>query len=591
MKSIEVKDLHWRYPAFTGEMNPWVLKGLNLEVEPGEFLGITGPSGAGKTTLCYLITGIMPHDMKIAYGNLSDYFKGEVNVLGETVSKLEGETLTGKGVLAPKVGLVQQDPESQFLRMSVLHEIALGCQLMQLDHKEIDERVKFAMDVTGLGYLYPIAHLVHPAELSGGQKQRVAIASFLAMRPDLLILDEPTSDLDPVGKREVVEVVRKLRDNFNLTVILVEHTSNVMLEFADRIALLYDGKIVKVDSPRKFYQGVQFAQTHGVSLPDLARVGNAIGLNPPPITVDEGLQDLVPKVKVLGKHDAPINVEPVIISTNDLWFRYPDGTIALKGVDIQIHKGDYLALLGRNGSGKTTLAKIFNGIFLPWKGEANVLGYDVFKKGTRRKLAMQVGYVFQNPAHQLFTRKVYDEVSIGLRNLQFSEEEIDDRVHAVLEAVNLKDKIEEDPSFLGKGQQQRLAVACILAMQPSVLIVDEPTTGQDYQMYESIMKLLDELHRTGTTILVITHDMRLVVEHCQQAAVLHEGQMIFTGSVRELFSNNEVLDSAYLECPITVGLSLAARKEIPNFPVLLNYKEWVDALDENPISEQVQSKV
>lgn len=578
MRAIEVKDLRWRYPAFTGESNPLVLKGLDLEVESGKFIGITGPSGAGKTTLCHLLAGIMPHDTKIPYGQLSDYFQGEIWVLEELVSKLEDGKLKGAGVLAPRVGLVQQDPEAQFLRMSVLHEIALGPQLMQLETSEIDERVKYSMEVTGLGYLYPIAHLVHPAELSGGQKQRVAIASFLAMRPDLLILDEPTSDLDPVGKREVVEVVRKLRDELDLTVILVEHTAEVMMEFADRVALLHDGKIVRVDDPRSFYRDVEFARDHGVSIPDLARVGEAIGLNPPPLTIEEGLRTLVPKVSAPAVGRQESDAPPSIISTHDLWFRYPDGTIALKGVNIEIHKGDYLALLGRNGSGKTTLAKIFNGIFIPWKGAASVMGHDVFKKGTRRMLAEEVGYVFQNPAHQLFTRRVYDEVSIGLKNLELGEDEIDERVRTVLEAVDLLDKLDEDPSFLGKGQQQRLAVACLLAMQPEVLIVDEPTTGQDYEMYESIMRLLDTLHDAGTTILVITHDMRLVVEHCKQAAVLHEGRLLYSGMVRDMFSNETVLDEAYLQTPVTVKLSMVAQEENPNFPMLLNLSEWVDAL-------------
>jgi energy-coupling factor transport system ATP-binding protein len=579
VKAIEIRDLHWRYPAFTGNMNPWILTGLNLEVETGEFFGITGPSGVGKTTLCYLINGIIPHDMKIPYGSLKDYFTGEVYVLGEVVSKLEDDKLVGKGVLAPRVGLVQQDPESQFLRMSVLHEIGFGCQLKQMDEKEIDERVKYAMEMTGLGYLYPIAHLIHPAELSGGQKQRVAIASFLAMNPELLILDEPTSDLDPVGKHEVIEVIRKLKDSSNLTVVLVEHTSELMLEFADRIALLHHGEIIKVDHPKNFYRDVEFAEEHGVSLPDLARVGYSIGVNPPPITIEEGLETLVPRVSAVKIAEPKSEDKPVVISTKDLWYQYDDGTIALKGIDLKIHDGDYLALLGRNGSGKTTLAKIFNGIFIPWKGEANVLGYDVCKKGTRRKLAMKVGYVFQNPTHQLFTRKVYDELSIGLHNLQLKQDEIDERIHAVLKAVNLEDKINEDPLFLGKGEQQRLAVACILAMQPSILIVDEPTTGQDYWMYESIMALLDKLHDSGTTILVITHDMRLVVEHCQQAAVLHEGNLLFTGTVRDLFSNNEILSRAYLDSPITAKLSMEAKKERTNFPMLLNYKEWVNALN------------
>ncbi len=580
MKAVEVKDLFWRYPAFVGEMNPWVLKDVNLEVEKGEFFGITGPSGAGKTTLCYFLAGILPHDTKLPGGIVTDYVRGEVDVLGEVVTKLEGEKLAGKGALSPRVGLIMQDPENQFLRMSVLHEVAFGVQMMRLAPEEITKRIREGLQAAGLGYLWPVAELLHPLELSGGQKQRVAIAAFLAMRPELLILDEPTSDLDPIGKREVIETVRTLKDSYDLTVILVEHVPEVMLEFADRVALLDDGKIVETDRPRKFYSSVKLAMEKGVRLPELARVADAADISPIPLTVEEGLEVLVPRVGPVALPDESKRERPVIISTEDVWFHYPDGTLALRGVSMKVRDGDYMALLGRNGSGKTTLAKIFNGIYAPEKGKAEILGQDATRKEVRNQLARKVGYVFQNPTHQLFTREVYEEMVYALRNLELDRKEIDRRVHSALKAVNLEDKIHEDPMFLGKGQQQRLAVACVLAMQPSVLIVDEPTTGQDYRMTESIMNLIDELHRAGTTILIITHDMTVVAEHCQQATVLHEGQAIFTGSVRDLFLDEEILERAFLEPPQTAKLSLAARRQRPDFPMLLNFQEWVGALED-----------
>lgn len=580
MKAVDIKDLYWRYPVFTGGDNPWILKGVNLEMEAGEFLGITGPSGVGKTTLCHLISGIMPHGTKLPYGSISDYFKGEITVMGELISKVEDEKLQGRGVIAPRVGLVQQDPEPQFVRMSVMHEIAFGLQLMQLSSDEIDERVKEAMEMTGMGYMYPIADLVHPSELSGGQKQRVAIASLIAMRPELLILDEPTSDLDPVGKFEVIELIRKIKEEFDTSVILVEHDPEVLLEFTDRILLLHDGHSITSLPPRSFFENVKFAQEHGASVPDIARIGTEIGLDPPPITIEDGINTLVPRLEP-SYRIPPLSTEvkQTLVKTKDLWFRYPDGTVAINGADFEIRQGDYMALLGRNGSGKTTLAKIFNGIFTPWKGEAEILGHDPFKKKDRRELAKLVGYVFQNPTHQLFTRKVYDEIAIGLHNIGLSEDQIKERVGQALQAVNLEHMEEEDPVFLGKGQQQRLAVASVLAMRPSMLIVDEPTTGQDYIMYESIMELLDHLHTQGSTILIITHDMRLVAEHCHQATVLHEGNTMFSGSVRDLFSNADVLKSAYLVGPQTTRLSMLARQNQPGFPMLLNCQEWIAALN------------
>lgn len=574
---VEVKDLSWRYPAFAGHENPWALNGLSLSIEKGEFLGITGPSGAGKTTLCHFLAGILPHQSKFP-GGIQEYLRGEVRVLGEVVTELREGRLGGHGVMAPRVGLIMQDPENQFLALTVLHEVSLGCQMLELDASTIDIRVKAGLESSGLGYLWPVADLLHPAELSGGQKQRVAIAAFLALRPELLILDEPTSDLDPIGKGEIVETVKTLRDAYDLTVVMVEHMPEAMLAFADRVALIADGRIETIEAPRRFYSGVELAESHGVRLPELARIAAAAGVRPIPLTVAEGLQTLVPRVEGAVVINEIERSDTAVIETNDVWFHYPDGTLALRGVSTRVMRGDYLALLGRNGSGKTTLAKIFNGIYAPEKGTAQILGQDVGDKRVRRQLARQVGYVFQNPSHQLFTREVYQEVAYALRNLGLSKDEIDNRIVGALEAVALSDKIHEDPMFLGKGQQQRLAVACVLAMEPSILIVDEPTTGQDYRMTKSIMGLVDDLHQRGTTIALITHDMSVVAEHCKQATVLHEGRILFSGSTRELFTRPDVLTAAFLDTPQAVSLSLAARAARSEFPVLLNSREWVAAM-------------
>lgn len=601
--AVSVSGLWWKYPGFAGQDNPFVLRGVELEVEQGEFLAITGPSGSGKTTLCCLIAGVLPHGAKLG-PEPGRYFRGRVRVLGETVTELDAPPehpegpgrVAGRGVMAPEVGLVMQDPENQFLRMSVLHEVALGLQIMQLDPDEITRRVREALDMVDLGHLWPVAHLTHPAELSGGQKQRVAIASFLAMRPRVFILDEPTSDLDPVGKHEVVGAVQTLRRQHGLTVIMVEHNPEVISEFADRVALLDEGRILQVAEPARFYDDVDFLTAHGVAVPDVRRILHWC----PSLPDAPRPPDSLPGVASLVAHRLPERIPPPspaavsalppeqpsvqaalvwppeepAVQVADVWHRYPDGTLSLRGVNLTVGKGELIALLGANGSGKTTLSKIISGIYAPLRGEVQVLGRRIQGRRARRTLPRHVGYVFQNPEHQIFSRSVYDDVAYGLRNLELPEAEVQVRVQRALETVGLWDLAQEDPLFLGKGQKQRLAVASILAMEPPILIVDEPTTGQDFRMCQNIMELLVRLHAQGTTVIVITHDMRLVTEFCPRAVVLKEGQVGFDGAVRDLFGDEGTLAEVGLSAPQAVRLAWETRRLRPDLPSVINLEDW-----------------
>jgi energy-coupling factor transport system ATP-binding protein len=268
-----------------------------------------------------------------------------------------------------------------------------------------------------------------------------------------------------------------------------------------------------------------------------------------------------------------------VVEVKDLGYVYPGGTWALRDVSFELHHGEVLALLGPNGSGKTTVAKILNGLCRPTAGSVRVLGEDVHRRLVRAMLPRLVGYVFQNPDHQIFTRRVADEIGFGLKNLDLPEAEVEARITQALETVGLADLADEDPLFLGKGQRQRLAVASILAMEPEIIIVDEPTTGQDQRMVRGIMELLRELHQQGKTVLIITHDMTLVANYCQRVVVLLNGRDIFCGSPRALFSHPEVLGAAHLRAPQAISLSLALREENDGFPLLLNTSEWLAALE------------
>jgi energy-coupling factor transport system ATP-binding protein len=593
---VRVQDLHWRYPSFgDAQEYPWTLRGIDLEVRRGEFYGITGPSGAGKTTLCRCIVGLIPHAARIPLRRYSHHLKGSVWVDGTLVTGVNsqgnewqgerrGDPL-GSGIASPQVGMVLQDPETQFLKMSLLHEVAFGLQLLHLDRHAIQERVEEALEWVGLGSLIADAAYVHPNDLSGGQKQRVAIAAFLAMCPDLLILDEPTSDLDPQGKREVIETVRVLRERYDLTVILVEQDPDILHRFCNRIALLEGGQVRLVDDATGFYRQVETLRQHGAYRLEVSEIASKVHIlcdGAVPIRVDECLACFP---RDLSSALQPADVEPqgkAAIEVQDLEYAYEDGTRALRGVRFDVHSGEMFALLGANGSGKTTIAKVLNGILAPSGGQVRVLGQNVARRAVRRQLARQVGYVFQNPDHQIFTRQVREEIAYGLRNLELSKADIAVRVEETLVAVGLGHLAEEDPLFLGKGQRQRLAMAAVLAMRPKILIVDEPTTGQDYRMVCNVMELLTALHKKGTTLLIITHDMKLVAEHCQRVVVLNEGKDVFNGTPRQLFSDWRVIELARLRVPQAIALSLAMRGKRPDYPLLLNVREWVQALQAIP---------
>ncbi|HEU5227966.1 MAG TPA: ATP-binding cassette domain-containing protein, partial [Ktedonobacteraceae bacterium] len=485
------EGLWWRYPTYSDQPNPWTLRNISLQVEQGECFGITGPGGAGKTTLCRTLLGILPYSARLTDEQLPQHFRGTINLLGEPV--------TAKTAHAHQIGMVLQDPENQFLRMSLLHELGLGLQIQGIANDEILRRSYEALRWVGLEHLWHGASYLHPADLSGGQKQRVAIAAFLALRPQVLILDEPTSDLDPVGKREVIETIARLRRDYRMTVILVEQDPEILSAFCDRIALLHEGRIELVAPPADFYAQRSLLEEFGASVGELTRISWQSGYTfelRPPLTLEEGIDAFAPALagRVFEPQQEPVvSVREPIVEAKQVFYHYGDGTLALKGVDLTLYRGEMLALLGPNGSGKTTFAKILAGIYQQTGGKVQVLGQDLSSRKVRKLLPRSVGYVFQNPDHQLFCRKVGDEIEYGLKNLGMDAASRRKRIAETLEAVSLERYIDEDPLFLSKGQRQRLAVAAVLAMGPDILIVDEPTTGQDYRSVTGIMRLLCDL--------------------------------------------------------------------------------------------------
>jgi energy-coupling factor transporter ATP-binding protein EcfA2 len=580
--SIAVDGLWWRYPTFSEESSPWVLRGIDMEVKAGECFGITGPSGAGKTTLCRALLGAIPYSSRLTPEQLLQHFRGRITIAGDSIEPVSARTTAAK-----HIGMVLQDPESQFLRMSLLHELALGLQIQGLPGDEILRRAYESLSQVGLEHLWHGAAYLHPADLSGGEKQRVAIAAFLAMRPQVLILDEPTSDLDPPGKREVIETIARLRRDYHMTVVLVEQDPEILAAFCDRIALLYEGRVELVAAPHAFYAERTQLERCGAPVGELTRISWQTGYTyqgHPPLTLEEGENAFGGFVHPVTSdaaetfHARGMQNQEAVVTVEDAWYSYEDGTAALQGVDFTLYRGEMLALLGPNGSGKSTLAKILAGIYRPARGRVRVLGQDLASRSVRAHLPTSVGYVFQNPDHQLFRRRVSDEVEYGLINLGIGTTQRSEAVKAALEAVGLAQYANEDPLFLGKGQRQRLAVAAVLAMEPEILIVDEPTTGQDYRMVQGIMALLRDLQGQGKTILVITHDMSLVAEYCQRVVTFRDGKRVFTGTPTELFQNEEVLSRTGLRPPPAAALSDRLRAKYAEVPFLLTVEGWVKAL-------------
>ena len=545
--AVSIQGLGYRY---RGQQKP-ALQGVDLEVAEGEFVVVMGPSGAGKSTLCVSLNGLIPHFFR---GRM----EGEVKIRGH--STREGKV----GGFAKEVGLVFQDFEAQLFSTNVALEVAFGPENFAVEH---DEMVRLVKDVLGRVRLEGFEDR-QPATLSGGQKQRLAIASVLAIEPRILCLDEPTTDLDPAGKLGVFEIAEELKDRDDVTLIVVEHETEETLD-ADRIVVFREGHVVADRPAREVLRDVDLLEESGVMPLQVARFFHEMGLWQAqlPLTPEEGVGEFRRRgwrinperhrVLVTEDEERERGYGEPIIEVDGLGHRYPNGVVALEDVDLTVRQGEFLAVLGQNGSGKTTLVKHFNGLLKPTEGTVKVGGEETARQGMLR-LGQWVGYVFQNPDHQIFSESVFDEVAFGPRIRDMGDAEVKERVEEALDAVGMEGRGDEDPFGLTKGERQRVAVASVLAVRPEVLILDEPTTGLDYSEQRSMMELVKRLNEEGSTIIAVTHTMWVVAEYAHRALVVREGKVVLSGTVREVFSQEDELWEASLRPPhiVTFGDSL-----------------------------------
>ena len=525
-----------------------VLRDISLQIHHGEFLGLIGPTGAGKTTLCLALNGIVPQ----FYGGR---FFGRATVAGlDTLDHPISQ-------LARHVGAVFQDPETQLIATSVENEIAFALENLSVPREEIRARIPRVLAAVRLAG----TERKHPHELSGGQKQRLAIAAALAMQPDLLVLDEPTSQLDPVGEQEVFAVVRELNRELGITILMASHAAEQMAEHADRIALLSRGELVTVGTPDEIYSRVDLLHQHHLRPPQVAStftMAREAGapVSCVPVRLEPGLKALdslreacpiAPPEKLPGP---PARSGPPLLSVQDLRHVYPDGTAALQGVSLDVRAGEYVLVIGQNGAGKTTLVKHFLKLLEPTEGIVTVGGVDT-RQLTVSELARRIGYVAQNPDNQIFSNTVGDEVAFALVNLDYPREEVEARTVESLEAMGLLEVRDAHPLSLPKGDRARIVIAAILAMKPEVIIFDEPTTGQDYRGAKYILDVSRQLHQMGKTVVVITHHLYLMPEYAERVIVMGKGTILLDAPIREAYHQTDLLRSTFLSPPQAVLLA------------------------------------
>jgi energy-coupling factor transport system ATP-binding protein len=538
---IKVSDVfytHWNQDEPT-------LKGVSLEIYPNTINVLVGPGGSGKSTLCSLFNGEIPH-------LLGGKFEGKVLVAGKDTNEESVKNLS------QQVGHMLQDPETMFATLYVEDEIAFGPENLLLEKDEINQRVeKLLEDIQ----LKPFRkNLVW--NLSGGQIQKLGLAVILAMHPAMIVLDEPTANLDPHATRSVHELVMKLRDEGMTILLVTRELDDFILEAADQLIILDDGKIMASGAVQEVLSknGQEMLDRLGIWLPETVEIGiklrESLGLKDLhiPISIAETFQTLeaqhLLKKRITNCESEDVKEEDAVltplISGRNLEFSYNNGFKALNEISFDVFPGEMLAIVGRNGAGKSTLAKLMVGLQKPQKGQLNLFNHPATYWKVEA-LAEHIALVFQNPEHQFLTDTTYDEIAYSLMTRGIVDpEEVHKQVEEWMEKLELSEFSKIHPFALSAGKKRRLGVATMLVSHPKVLLVDEPTYGQDKEMTQTLMQLMERIRAQGVTVVMITHDMRLVQEFASRVLVMAEGKILYEGDPAKLFDNEELLHAANL---------------------------------------------
>jgi energy-coupling factor transporter ATP-binding protein EcfA2 len=538
---IEANHLTCSYP---GSAAP-ALRDVSFAIEQGDFVILTGHQGCGISTLCNCLAGLIPHHI---FARLN----GKVTIDHRKTTDYSSIELV------QEVGIVLQVPENQLLFLTVEEEVFFGLENLCLQREEILRLTDEALDLVGLG-----EHKKRRVStLSGGQKQRLALAAILAMKPDVLVLDEPVAGLDPLGRKQVLASIKKLNKDQGITVVLAEKRLDDVVHLANKILVLKNGEIASQGEPREILYELDPRTIH---IPQVVRLfrecsGHTFGSSRP-LTVDEGLESLIPYFehrknleKACCEESDEVATKDVVINTENLSYSYPSGLQALKQIGLEIRKGEFVSILGQNGSGKSTLSKCLNGLLRPTTGKVTINGVDT-RNSTPGELARVIAYVFQNPDLQILEKTMEDEIALAPKVLGLPEAQINSIVAENVARLKLEGLEKEDTFFLSRGLRQRVAIASALSLGSEILVLDEPTTGQGSSEAEDIMTLLKNLNKKGYTILVVTHDISLAAEYTNRFIVLHQGCKIADGPAGEILQQTRLLLTTFIEPPQITRIS------------------------------------
>ncbi|ABO51182.1 ABC transporter related protein [Desulforamulus reducens MI-1] len=540
MAIFTIKNLMYCYP----DSQQPALDQINLNIEEGEFVLVLGGSGSGKSSLARALAGLIPR----FYGGR---FGGQLTYRNQSIPQME------PGQMAREVGIVFQDPEKQLVMTNVEAELAFGLENLGMPEEEMGWRMAEVMDFLNL------SSLTHKAvqQLSGGEKQRLVLGAVLAMRPRVLILDEPTSQLDPVAAEEILAFLRRLNEEMGMTIILVEQRLERCFHLADRVLYMEKGQVRFNDPPDRM---AEWAVERGVPfLPPVATFFARIGIKPLPITIaagrkfmgqfmdrqkelsgQEGVRRGLSRTTEQRKISGPILSETVhrtdqeprrepSVSLDRLWYAYPDGHEAVKDLSLKIFPGELLVILGANGAGKSTLLKLIAGLLKPGRGCITVVDKGHKKHGLVGRPG-RLAYLAQNPNDYLLQDTVQEEIAFSLKQYGLPDDGI---VEQLLQGFHLDEYRHCHPRDLSGGQRQRVALASVLVTRPDLLLLDEPTRGMDVRLKEELTMRLREYTQGGAAVIMITHDIEFAARTASHVAVLHRGRLVRKGSTLDVMGN------------------------------------------------------
>ena len=559
---IKFENFSFQYDA---QAEP-TLKNINLEVYPGEKLLIAGPSGCGKSTLTHCINGLIP----FAYSGEST---GSLTICGK---ETKNESIFE---ISKTIGTVLQDLDGQFIGLTVAEDIAFALENACVNQEDMKKKVLEVARKVGIA-----DHLNHaPDALSGGQKQRVSMAGVMVNQVEVLLFDEPLANLDPATGKRAIEIIDQIQKETGATVIIVEHRlEDVLWRDVDRIVLMKHGEIVADQDPDELLSSSLLLE-NGIREPLYLTALKYAGMTITPkckphsihsLTLSEAekasVRDWYHSRKEKEKGDEP----EILLRADGIDFTYENGFHALKGISATAAKGELLAIVGTNGAGKSTFSKVICGFEKQQSGTLTFQGEDMINYSIKER-ADRIGYVMQNPNQMISKTMIFDEVAFGLRQRQVPEEAITTKVEEVLKICGLYPFRKWPVSALSFGQKKRVTIASILALDPQMVILDEPTAGQDYRHYTEIMEFLKELHNRGITVVMITHDMHLMLEYAQRAIVFSGGQVIADDTSANILTNPDIIRRANLKETSLYDLALLCGIEDPNVFVqhFIDYEE------------------